>query len=280
MFVSIDLGKTSTRVASSKDIKTVLKIEKFPTSQSLEEQKKLIKEAIYKASDGEHVRLLCIGMPGIINRVNRSFYRINTYPELNGLPFQHFLQGMGENVSQITIENDALLAAYGEAVRGSGKEFNIVAYLTLSTGVGGARISFKEIDPSYYFSEPGHQIIVQDGKEDPFCGQKGCLQAYTSGSAFEEIYKVKPDDCKDENIWIDYSKHLSSGLINIISMWAPEVIILGGGLSQKFDFIYPGLVENLGKQKFFPVPEIRKSALGDESGLQGGFAHISKLIEQ
>jgi glucokinase len=279
MFVSIDLGKTSTRVASSKDIKNIMKIEKFPTNQSLEEEKKLLKDAIYKASDGEQIRFLSIGMPGIIDRVNKAFYKINTYPELNGLPFQFFVQEFAENVSQIIIENDALMAAYGEAVRGSGKEFDIVAYLTLSTGVGGARISFKEIDPSYYFFEPGHQIIAQDGREDLFYGLKGSLQSYVSGPAFEEIYKVKPEECKDENVWADYSKNLASGLINIISMWAPEVIILGGGLSQKFDFFYPGLLENLGKQTLFPVPEIRKSALGDNSGLQGGFAYISKFIE-
>jgi glucokinase len=63
-------------------------------------------------------------------------------------------------------------------------------------------------------------------------------------------------------------------------MWSPEVIVLGGGLSNKFDFIYPGLLENLGKQTLFPIPEIRKAALGDQSGLQGGLALISKLIGQ
>jgi hypothetical protein len=50
-------------------------------------------------------------------------------------------------------------------------------------------------------------------------------------------------------------------------------------MSQKFDFIYPGLLDALNKQDFFPIPEIRKSAFGDDSGLQGGLAYISKFIE-
>lgn len=279
MFVSIDIGKSNTRIASSKDLKTIQKIEKFPTNPSLTEQKKILKDLIYKVSEGEQVKAICIGMSGLLDRVSKTFYKINTYPELNKMPFQLFLQDIFTGNPQVVIENDALLAAYGEALRGSGKEFDIVAYLTLSTGVGGARIPFKEIDYSYYFSEPGHQIIIQDGNEDPFCGQKGCLQSYVSGTAFEEIYKVKPEECNDEKIWSSYSKNLASGIINIISMWSPEVVIIGGGLSQKFDFMYPGLLENLEKQTFFPVPEIRKCALGDESGLHGGFAYLAKLIE-
>jgi len=278
MYVSIDVGKTNTRVSSSRDSKNIFKKEKFLTSQSLEEEKKLIKDAVYKVTDLEQIQAISVGLPGIIDRISNTFYKVNTYPELNGLPFQAFLQGFAEKIPKIIVENDALLAAFGEAVGGSGKEFDIVAYLTLSTGVGGARISFKEIDQSYYFSEPGHQIIVQDGREDPFCGQKGCLQSYVSGPAFEEIYKMKPEECKDGNIWSDYSKHLASGLINIISMWTPEVIVLGGGISQKFDYIYSDLMDNLRKEKLFPIPEIRKSALGDDAGLLGGFIYISRFI--
>jgi predicted NBD/HSP70 family sugar kinase len=274
MYVSIDLGKTNTRVACSKDLKNIQQMEKFVTLPNLEEQKKVLKDTIARVVTGEQVKAVVVGMPGIIDRVGGAFYRVNTYPELNGQPFSAFTAGFLDKTT-VFIENDALLAGFGEAVGGAGKEFDIVTYLTLSTGVGGVRICFKEIDSSYYYMEPGHQIIVQDGREDLFCGQKGCLQAYVSGPAFETNYKMKPEDCKDDAVWNDYS-----GIINILSMWSPEVVIIGGGLSQKFDFIYPGLIENLNRQNFFPVPEIRKSAFGDESGIYGGFSYINKFIEK
>lgn len=279
MYISIDLGKTNTRVACSKDLKDIQQVQKFPTLPNLEDQKKMISDTISKIAAGEQIKAVAVGIPGIIDRVGGGFYRVNTYPELSGKPFAAFVEGCLDKTS-VLIENDALLAGFGEAIRGSGKEFDIVAYLTLSTGVGGARICFKEIDASYYFMEPGHQIIVQDGNMDPFCGQNGCLQAYVSGRAFENTYKIKAEECNDDTVWNDYSKYLASGVINVLAMWSPEIVIIGGGLSQKFDYIYPGLMENLNKQNFFPVPEIRKSAFGDDSGLYGGFSYINKFIEK
>jgi len=277
MYVSIDLGKSNTRVASSKDLKIIDKVEKFPTFKDLAAEKSAIREAIYKVANAEAVKFVCVGMPGILNKMSGTFYKMAIYEELNGLPYDAFVQDCIKG-PQVLFENDAYLGGYGEAVAGSGKEFNVVAYLTLSSGVGGVRIPFKEIDPSFYFSEPGHQIIVENGLDDPVCGQKGCLQAYCSGTAFESIYHMKPEDCSDEKTWDEFSVHLASGIINIISMWAPEIVVIGGGLSQKFDFYYPGLIENLGKQSFFPLPEIRKAAFGDESGLHGGFSYINKVI--
>ncbi len=279
MYLSIDIGKSNTRVASSRDLKSIVDITKFATSSDLTEQKKNIKESVFKVSGGEPIQSAVLGVPGIINRFSGSFFKMNLYPQLNGLAYESFLQDCLE-YKEVFVENDALLAGYGEAVGGSGKEFDIVCYLTLSTGVGGCRIAHKSADPSYYFQEPGHQIILEGGRECPVCGQKGCLQAYTSGQAFEEIYKMKPEDCSDDAIWDDYAKHLACGINNLIAMWSPEIIVIGGGLSQKFDFIYASLIEQMSKMTFFPVPEIRKSAFGDESGIRGGFFAISKIIEK
>ncbi len=277
MYISIDIGKSNTRVASSKDLRVVHKIEKFPTPEDLMTAKFAIKEAVFKVSDAETVKYACLGIPGIIDKVNGVFYKLSVYEELNGQPYQALLQDCIQG-PEVFIENDAFLGGYGEAVSGSGKEFNIVAFLTLSTGVGGARIPFKEVDQSYYYMEPGHQIIVENGRVDPVCGQAGCLQAYCSGTAFEAIYNVKPQNCSDDKIWNEFSGHLASGIINVISMWSPEVVVIGGGVSEKFDFFYPGLIDSLNKQNFFPLPEIRKAAFGDESGIHGGFAYISKFI--
>lgn len=279
MFIAIDLGKTTTRVASSRDLRVPFKIEKFPTLPNLIEEKAAIKSAIGRVSDSEKTNLAVVAMPGIIDRNGQSFYRVNIYPELIGKHFSEFTNGCIE-CPQILVENDALIAGYAEAVGGAGKEFDVVAYLTLSTGVGGVRIAFKEIDFSYYYSEPGHQIIVHNGREDRFCGNKGCFQSYVSGPAFEEIYKVKPENCVDEGIWDNYAENLASGINNIISMWAPEVIVIGGGLSQKFDFFYPGLMERLKTQYLFPLPEIRKSAFGDDSGIRGAIMLMQKLTEK
>jgi glucokinase len=276
MYISIDIGRTNTRVASSKDLVNLHQSVRFLTEPILKNQQQKLKEAIEKVSEGEKPKFGCVGIPGIIDREKNEFIRVNLYPELNGFTYMMLLQGCLETFP-VYVENDALLSGYAEAVAGSGKEFNIVCYLTLSSGVGGVRVSYKTLDRTVFYSEPGHMIIMEGGRPDKTCGQRGCLESYTSGTSFKEIYGMEPKDCNDEAIWNDYSKHLASGLVNIMAMWAPEVVVLGGGVSQKFDFIYTGLMDNLKKQRFFPVPEIRKSAFGDDSGIKGGFIYLTDM---
>jgi predicted NBD/HSP70 family sugar kinase len=78
MYVSIDLGKTNTRVACSKDLKNIQQMEKFVTLPNLEEQKKVLKDTIARVVTGEQVKAVVVGMPGIIDRVGGAFYRVNT----------------------------------------------------------------------------------------------------------------------------------------------------------------------------------------------------------
>ena len=62
-------------------------------------------------------------------------------------------------------------------------------------------------------------------------------------------------------------------------MWTPEIIVLGGGISNKFDVFHPFLIENLKKQNFFDLPEIKKSELMDDAGLIGGLLLIKQELK-
>jgi len=197
-------------------------------------------------------------------------------PAFSGFSFSEIV---GDVVApeKVLAENDASLGGLGEAVLGAGKNYEVVAYLTLSTGVGGVRIAGKEIDPHQNFSEPGHMIIEEGGRKCEFCGQNGCLCAYTSGTAFENIYGMSSSVCEDPGIWTEYAKKLSLGVINIMAEWAPDVIVLGGSISNKFEqFIKEPLLAELAKQNFFEIPPIVKSELGDNSGIYGGFVLLSQ----
>lgn len=166
----------------------------------------------------------------------------------------------------------------GESVFGPGKDYEVVVYITLSTGVGGVRIVNKKIDPHQKHSEPGHMIIKEGGRIFQKCQQKGCFSAYSSGTAFKEMYQINPRDCNDQKIWADYAYYLSIGLINIISVWAPDIIILGGSITNKYEeFFKAPLDAFLRDQKLFSIPPIVVSAFGDESGLYGGFVLLSEF---
>lgn len=277
MYLSLDVGGTNTRIASSYDLKNIVKDLKFDTSQDLETQKSLIEQGIAEICAGEEeLKGICLGVPGLVNKKENKFEKIVNVPALSNIYAEELLP---EHIrtKNILAENDATLAGLGEAVLGIGKDYEVVVYLTLSTGVGGVRIAGKQIDPYQKFSEPGHMIIEEDGRYFELCGQKGCLSAYVSGTAFKSVYGVSPIDCEDSEIWGDYAKKLSLGIINILALWAPDVIVLGGSMSKKFEecFKKPLLLE-LEKDPLFEIPPIVKNNLGDKSGIYGGFVLMSQ----
>lgn len=275
MFVSIDLGGTKTRVASSKNLTELFEIEKFSTNENLDAQKKLLNESIISVSHSEKVLGISIGVPAILDRKEGKYKHLTNFHELDGYEYGEILDTTLREALYI-VENDAALAGLAEAVSGAGRDFPVVAYITLSTGVGGVRIADEELPHGFKFSEPGHHIIEPEGRYHESCGQNGCWEAYVSGDAFEEIYGRSPIDCTDENIWEDYAYRLSRGVINLISFWAPDVIVFGGGMSNNYDFFSDPLVRHLNSQKFFDIPEIRKSEYMDNAGVTGGFIALSR----
>lgn len=276
MYLVIDLGGTNTRVASSKNLKTIYKEEKFSSQNTVEKQRVLVSQAISKVSDGV-LCCICLGVPGTIDRKAKKFIKLPNYPPLDGHSFEDLFDEKSK-ISNLVVENDATLAGLGEAVFGAGKEYEVVSYITISTGVGGSRIANKKIDPTKESSEPGHMVIDLDGRRD-HAGILGGLEAYVSGTAFEEIYKVEPGECSDQKVWDEYALYLSAGLLNILAMWNPDVIVIGGGMSNKFDKFSEPLLKNLNEQSFFEIPPIVTAQLGDDSGLFGGFARLTQEVE-
>lgn len=267
MNLLIDIGGTHVRIAANDNFQTIDTVEKFRTPKDLPTLKNSITETIKKLTQNSPIETVCIGIPGIINGQTQTFVSLPNIPVLNGRPFSSILEFQ---YKQLIVKNDALLATLGEATTGAGKKHNVVVYLTLSTGVGGARISNKIIDPTFNFFEPGHQVINFLGNKYDSCGQSGCLESYVSGTAFEKLYNIKPQDCVDPAIWDEYAKNLAYGLTNVIAMWSPDIIVLGGSVSNQFDKFYQPLLANLQNQKMFQLPQIVKSEYMDKAALYGG----------
>lgn len=278
MYFSIDFGGTNTRVASSRDLSGILDVKKFPTSADLGDQVLKITATISDLSSGEEVEFVVAGLPGIIDKKNRILENIVNYPQLTGKPFEALL-GETTKLPNLIVENDAALAGLAEAALGVGKDHNVVAYLTLSTGVGGVRIENGVISPSQEMSEPGHMIINSDSREKfPGTNIRGSLGAVASGLNFERIYGLRPENCDDEKIWQEYANLLSAGIHNVIVMWDPDVIVLGGAVSQKFELFIEFLNQKLQDQDLYDVPRVLKSDLGDDNVLLGGMLLLQKYV--
>ncbi len=275
MYISIDLGGTNTRVAASKDLRSIEKVERFSTQNSLEAQRNRITQAIHNVTRYTP-KIISIGAPGLIDQNNQKFGNIVNVPYLNNLEFNQLLSEEYKNLEFLGA-NDAALGGLGEAVFGAGKDFNSIAYLTISTGVGGVRIAGKKLDLQQPYWEPGHHIIDVGGAVDTKVHMYGTFEAYVSGQAFQRNYGKTPQDCSDPEIWQDYGQKLANGLINVCAFWAPECIVIGGGIANKFDAFIESAKTHFSKQDFFPIPEIKKTELGDNSGIYGGLALIQQL---
>jgi glucokinase len=278
MYISIDLGRSTTRIASTLDLKSIYKIVKFRTESDIHLQRNSMFRAFEEVSGGTEVDAVAFGFPGITDKFKKVFEKSANYPQIEGLDIKNFFPEKFKQ-SQILVENDAALGALGEAYFGSGENNDSVAYLTLSTGLGGAFVKKYENEYLLVNAEPGHQIINIDDSISDNTGIKGTFESYCAGSSFRKRFNAIPDVTAGENIWKKYSYYLSAGIINIVSMWNPEVIVLGGGLSiHNFDNFYKHLVNELKKQSFFAIPDIRKSVLGDDSGVYGGFILLKENL--
>ncbi len=227
-----------------------------------------------------------IGVPGTIDRKagvvrssnNIRWAQVNVVGEIGKyLPIP------------VHIANNADCAALGEAVAGAGKECQDVVMLTIGAGVGGGVI----LDGQTYHgkgvggSELGHMVIVEDGKECS-CGRKGCLEAYVSVKALikeaetatgrklepEEIFRAAGE--RDEalkKVTEDYIRKLGTGIVNIVNIFRPQLVILGGGISGQCGMLLGPLRERIEKDCFGgrqgELPEVETAELGKEAGIIG-----------
>jgi predicted NBD/HSP70 family sugar kinase len=262
MVLLLDIGGTHMRLAVSDDGKTFARksvIIKTPLSYA-EALQKIIANA-EALGEGKLFDAIVGGMAGVIDYVRGIIIHSTHLRSWNGAALKKDLSDHFKTV--VTLENDAALAAVGEAVHGAGKGREIVAYFTVSTGVGGARVVGGRLDRRVFGFEPGHQIIGSNA------GELICLDNIISGSAIEKKFTSDPILVSDEKFWAESARLLAIGLHNSILHWSPHIVVLGGPLMQKISLaeVQAHLKKIL---NIFPeCPELSLAVLGQEGGLWG-----------
>ena len=146
MYLLFDIGGTKTRLALSKDGKKFGDVVIIETPQKFEEGISVFKKAVEELTKGEKITKAVGAISGPLNREHSMVINAPNLKGWNNKPLQKELKKILS--APVVIENDAALVGLGEAVYGAGKGYDIVAYITVSTGVGGARIVNKAIDVS------------------------------------------------------------------------------------------------------------------------------------
>lgn len=212
------------------------------------------------------------------------------------------------NGTKVYIENDANAAAKAEAMAGAAKGAKFSVMITLGTGVGGGIVLDGQVYAGFNFAgaELGHIVIEKDGRPCS-CGRRGCWEAYSSATGLINMTREKLEECRKNgretvmetlvggdlthisgktafvaarqgdaagaevvNEYIDY---LACGLANIINIFQPNVLSIGGGICREGDYLLKPLEERVFSEVYTktrePKTKLVIAELGNDAGIVG-----------
>jgi fructokinase len=238
----------------------------------------LVEELKIKASDNVTIG---VSAPGAISKKSGLIKNSNTQC-LIGMPLKEDLKQVLDQ--EIAIENDANCFALAEATLGAAKNHNVVFGVIMGTGVGGGIVINGKIHRgrTYIAGEWGHHTLRVNGNKC-YCGKLGCVETYISGPALEKRWtaltgKTEPlpsvihnlDTEKGQQWKKEFLENFGIGLANVIDILDPDVIVLGGGISN-ISFLYDEGRDAVYDKVFSDLVEtpILKNQLGDSAGVFG-----------
>lgn len=277
-FFLFDIGGTKMRFALSPDGEGFNEPLILDNPGEYELGLKMIEDAFKKFTSGNLVSVVSGGIAGTFNKERTIIINAPHLSDWVGKNIVKDLHGIFH--APILIENDSAIVGLGEAVSGAGKDFDIVMYLTISTGVGGARIVSKKIDKTSRGFEPGHQIIDFSAVVEPRFNVAGTLEEFVSGTALARRMGVAIKDISRDNpVWKDLAEQLAYGVYNSILHWSPDVVVLGGSMITGDPAIPLDLVIKYMKdinRVYDVLPEVKMAELEDVGGLYGALAHLKQ----
>ena len=280
--LGIDLGGTKTEAILLDDSLDVLERKRIKTphddyNEIINSISSLVSEVSQNISDFS----LGVCTPGVISKQTGLIKNSNTQC-LIGKPFKEDLEKKLDK--KILIENDANCFAMAESKLGAAKDFELVFGVILGTGVGGGIVINGKLHSGItnIAGEWGHHTLHRDGNPC-YCGKNGCVETYISGPALEKRWLeltgksqnlsdiVSNLDDEYRQKWKnEFIENFGYGLANVIDVLDPDVIVLGGGLSN-IDFLYSDGKNSVYEKVFSDLVQtsILKNKLGDSAGVFG-----------
>lgn len=308
MRIGIDMGGMSIKFGLVNDENRIIAKAAIPTELDITPQELIRKmgEAVLQLLSDNHLsvsdcRGIGIGSPGTIDDVSGKILYSNNFHWENVALKEELKKTVDTGIA---LANDADAAALGEVCAGAAAGSENAVLITLGTGVGGGVILNGKIfhGPLAGGCELGHMVIAAGG-EPCSCGRKGCLEAYASAAALIRMAKEEAEKHPDSIMHrmcagnlsnmngkipfdaamekdaaavavIDrYEDYLACGIANIINIFRPEKIILGGGIAWQRENLTVPLTRKTADLCFGgaygEIPEIVTSELGNDAGIVG-----------
>ncbi len=249
------------------------------------------------------ISYLGVAVPGAFDPVNGIVKCCNNV-RMHQYPIADKLRALLP-IERICLDNDANAAALAEAKMGAGKGCSDFVMITLGTGVGGGIVIGGKLYSGFNFvgGELGHMVIEYGGRACS-CGQRGCWEAYSSATALTQMTKEKMAECPDSLMWElcegkpenasprtafnaakqgdkagdevvkTFINYLACGLVNMVNIFQPEVLCIGGGLCGEGDYLLNPLKEIVDRDQYGTHAHDDKTVLkiaelGNDAGIIG-----------
>lgn len=304
-FVGIDLGGTNIAAAVVDEYGVIYGRAKRktlaprPYNEIFDDMALCAREATENSGISfDDIEAVGIGSPGSIDRENGIIEFSNNLGFYDVPLVSYMEKALGK---EIYVENDANAAAWGEFLAGSGKGCDSMVMVTLGTGVGSGIIIDGKLFTGAYGqgAEMGHMTIVAGG-EKCTCGRRGCFEAYASATALVRMTKNAMKKNPDSDMWKickgklsnangvtafktkddaakgvvkEYLGYLTEGIINILNIFEPNLVCIGGGISHEGRKILIPVEKGAKKYSFDRFsekqPRIELATLGNDAGIIG-----------
>ncbi len=257
MILLVDIGGTYTRIAIAENLKRIKNFTIYPTKYKYKEFIEFI-----KTFNKKEIKVACFGIAGMLDKEKSKVIYSPSLKDFINKKLKTDLEKILK--TKIILENDAILGAIGESYYGRGKNFYSFGYITLGTGIGGAKIVNKNIDNNNFGFEPGHSIVFIEKIKKFFE-----IEKLIGGKNIKEKYGLISKKLKNKNFSNFYYNILSVLIINTSIFWSVDKIILGGSISKIINYKY---LNKICKNKH-PLPikiKIYSSKLKNKSTIYGG----------
>ena len=313
-YIGVDLGGTNIAVGIVDENNAIVKKASTPTkpergadaivADMAAVAKSLMADLGITAAD---IGWAGVASPGTVDHVRGVVVYANNIPFLD-YPLADNLSALLGGIP-VHAENDANAAAKAEALAGAARGARYSVMITLGTGLGGGIVIDGEVYSGFNFAgaELGHVVIEKDGRQCS-CGRKGCWEAYSSATGLVNITKDRIADARRDGratvmedmiggdlsrvsartaftamkqgdevaaeVVDEYISYLACGIGNIINIFQPEILTIGGGVCNEGDYLLKPLLQKVFYVETYtkegtPQTEIKIAELGNDAGIIG-----------
>lgn len=308
-YIGVDLGGTNIAVGLVNEACKIFAKGSLPTLKEREypeiikDMATLILELIEKEGmKTEDFESIGVGSPGVPDcKTGEIVYATNL--RFKNVPLRQELKKYID--LPVYVNNDANIAAYAESINGAAKGAGIAVAVTIGTGIGSGLIVDGRIYSGFNnaAAELGHMVINFEG-EKCGCGRKGCWEAYASATAcirqtkkaaqenpeslinglvdgdLERITAktafdaAKQGDKTGLRVVERYIQYIGEGLANVVNIFQPEIILIGGGVCKEGEYLLAPLRKYIHENTFAPayhikIAELRVAEMGNDAGIVG-----------